>query len=334
MRVFEPGDYLYKEGIQRKGIVYLVKPLSDNYDNFVSANEFAEWIQMRDSANGSHLLYMDGKCNMSDNAVNLLAHAQSSNLTILTTYNNVHPMNYLRVDPNRKLLRGILYGQSYEEIRKEMAKDKGNEYMSMESDVWLFPDMEEYQTSINNLLQVPVAFTKKHDLLNVDFEDMPKESEFKFSQKLLTQYDPNNYKVIENYDSGETLFETAMDGNQNDQFHMIKLKNGVEFIRFGDQENFTGNGPVIIKDRNGTVIDTIEGEFHKDEASINEQEASIILSDYNNSSKKVKITINNDFAYVFVNTGETNYNEDTMSHQEIYELKVTLDKFGVKQNLD
>ena len=252
IKVFQPGEFFYKEKENYQGVIYLARPINKNYSH-IDAGKFARWIKNRDHKNATHLLYMDGKCRTTDNAVNLLAHAQSNNLTILPTYKGVHPMKYYQKDPNRKMLYGLLNGQSYAQMREEMAKGNG-EYNNMFSDVWLFPDMDKYKERIVQLLEVPVAFDIEYNYSQNRIEVKP-QLEFSFNQSNINYSDIDFliYTVTETYDNSEILTEIGRDREtQQERVTNFYTKSGHLFAKIYTDGNYYSS--LVIMNRNGEIL--------------------------------------------------------------------------------
>lgn len=146
--------------------VDLISPAEKMESVLLSNQDFGRWIKTRETDGKPQLVYLNSSCWSKAKAIFEITAAASSTLiniptttSMVTFLNNDKNVMYAAID-------GIRNKKSYAEIRESMKKD--SKYESKVSNVFIFPDQDEYKNQITDVLRIPVdvnpkLFVKQHD---------------------------------------------------------------------------------------------------------------------------------------------------------------------------
>ena len=117
----------------------------------MSNQEFGDWMQARKTP----FVYFNTSCSSRTKAVNEISAALTpqfldipADSTVDMFVNNPSSAEYI-------LFTSFREGRSFAQIRAEMEKGSG-EYKERTSNVFLFPDEDQYQREITNFIKIPV----------------------------------------------------------------------------------------------------------------------------------------------------------------------------------
>lgn len=143
----------------KKEYVDIVYPGKDYKTSLLSNNDFGEWMQQREKAGGSELVYLNSSCWSSTKATFEIAAAKTPKLvnipttTLMTTFTN-REGNVMH-----SAIDGLRKEQTYAEIRERMKMDPM--YEKRTENVMIFPDEPAYEEKIRKNAKVPLAIDTK-----------------------------------------------------------------------------------------------------------------------------------------------------------------------------
>lgn len=157
------GKKTNNNGIEE--IVYLAKPYSgkDRETIMLSNVVFGEAIRARERIGAIPIIYLNTSCWSASKAVHEIEATHSPLLINIPTLTSAETFNGNKADNSLKiLLDGIRSFQSYEEIRHALMAN--SDYASGVSNIYIFPDDEDYRQNIKSALNILL----KTDLQIVD----------------------------------------------------------------------------------------------------------------------------------------------------------------------
>jgi hypothetical protein len=136
-------------------IVEIVYPGEDAETELISNTEFGSWMKEREKINGSELVYINSSCWSATKAIFEISAAQTPKLINIPTTTTMSTFTNQDSSVMFAVIDGLYEEKTYAEMRNEMEKNSSS-YKSKLSDVFIFPDQEEYSVKIRNLISTPV----------------------------------------------------------------------------------------------------------------------------------------------------------------------------------
>lgn len=171
--LFRAGKYgnliegILKKKDGTKEVIYLLAPdPAKKETKLISNQEFGSWLQAR--TKDQPLYYFNASCNSANKVLSEVAAAHSPNFIPFPSVSSVMFFRDSEKNGTRQALEAFREGKNYDEIRASLQKT--DNYKKGE-DHFLFPDEQQYDEQIRNLLQ-----------MNLDFEIAVKDKTGKLIQ--------------------------------------------------------------------------------------------------------------------------------------------------------
>lgn len=136
------------------------------------ANEvFGRWLQKREKDGGGQFVYLNSSCWSVSKAIQEISAAYSPVLLNIASPETMDFFADKRSNVMRTVVDGLRNKRSYEEMRKGMEADA--EYRAKTSNVFLFPDDQEYEEKIGSKLTLPIRTTPKLYKVDAEGKEVP-----------------------------------------------------------------------------------------------------------------------------------------------------------------
>ena len=150
------GRKKYPDG--KEEIVELIFPTAGaEKTKLISNGEFGEWMQAREKSGQGQFVYFNTSCWSKTKAINEIETAQSKVLVNIPTLTSAYTFQNYPENAEYQLLTAFREKKDYAEIRTALKNNEG--YKARKSDVFIFPDEEDYQKNITDVLKTPLEIT-------------------------------------------------------------------------------------------------------------------------------------------------------------------------------